>query len=173
LISRASADHLMQRRRTGPKILIAMALWVSFLLLFFSLVGPSSSPVHGSQQYNRARFGFTRPLPDSHVVDMVERHDLDLRAVRMWTSGLAGSYRSYQEPSVASLVENARSRAQSNFQKGFQGNLIRLERFLETHTRHDVVSQDKLATKARSLVNIRMLLKDAGAAVRRHSTDTA
>lgn len=147
--------HLLRLLKMGsPSKPIVALIATSFLLI-------GSTPAQGDGQAHRVNLGFSGLLSEHHLVSLLDEDDVSLNAVYMWADGLTGTYRSYRERNVLSFVQMARKNSLTHLESSLDNNNIRLRRFLANHTHEDILADQNLKRRSRSLASIRMLIKDA------------
>lgn len=138
---------------------------VSFLLFFsphFSHAQSGAPPTKEKlTPSSSANIGFDAVVSDAEVLVLLERHGVTPEAAYMWTSGLTGTHRAYAKKNSSTFLGDARTKTIESFEKGLEGNRLRLQRFVEQHTEQDVVASEDLQTQARSLLNSRASLTAA------------
>lgn len=72
-----------------------------------------------------------------------------------------GTHRTYEAKSAQSLIQEARAKTADSFANSLEGNLVRLQRFVEMHTEEEVVADEGLQQEARSLLNYRATFQAA------------
>jgi len=114
----------------------------------------------------RANIGFGATVSDDEILRLLQQYEVVPNAVYMWTSGLTGTCRFYDNKDVQTFLRDARAKAAETLEKSLQGNQLRLQRFVARHTEGEIAVDAELQTEARSLLNIRATLKTGLAAVK-------
>lgn len=134
------------------KYLLAATLTGGLVALLYAGVSKAEPPY-------RANIGFGTATTDADILKMMQRYGVEPQAVYMWTSGLAGTHRAYKTQDARIFLQEARDQTIDSFEKGLEGNLVRLRRFAKMHAEEEIVASDDLQSEVRSLLNIRSKLE--------------
>ncbi|MEW6105230.1 MAG: hypothetical protein AB1563_02560 [Bacillota bacterium] len=120
--------------------------------LLYTCIGQAQLSDPGQDQAN---IGFGRVVSDAEVLQFVQRHNVVLQAIFMWTAGFSGTHRAYEAKSAQALLQEARDKTVESFEKSLQNNPRAVGHFVRQHTEEEVLSDESLQTQARSLLNLR------------------
>lgn len=148
--------------KLGRKLKYLLAAALLGGLLYASV----TQAIAGSDEFDRANVGFGTTISDAQVLKLMELYEVAPQAVYMWTSGLTGTNRPDEPKTAETFLKDTRAKSIESFEKGLEGNVIRLQRFVETHTENEVAASEALQEEARSLLNIRSKLEAALKAAR-------
>ena len=104
-------------------------------------------------QPSRARIGFGSTINDAEIIKLLKRYPVSVNAVLLWSYGLGGSYRTFENVGTEEMVKNARTHFIASIKKSWSYAMQRIVDFTGSYTKEDVNNDEGLQTQARSLLN--------------------
>ena len=101
----------------------------------------------------RARIGFGSTINDAEIIKLLKRYPVSVKAVLLWSYGLGGSHRTFEDVGAEEMVKNARTHFIASIKKTLPSVRLRIEDFTGSHTEEEVNNDEGLQTEARSLLN--------------------
>jgi len=106
----------------------------------------------------KANIGFGRLLSDAEVLAWLEAHDVEPRAFFMRSpGGFNGAHRIFDDEgkSFEELLAEARAQTIQSFEESLDGNLVRMQHFVDQYSREEVETNVDLQEQARALLTHR------------------
>lgn len=104
----------------------------------------------------RTIVAFREAKSDAFVAGFVTQHDVRVEAVYLAKNGFSGAHRDAGlSAAPRSLVAAARTETIETFANVLRGNEVRLQKFVDSYSRTEIVASSELATRARSLLTLR------------------
>lgn len=146
-------------------VIITIMFTASTMIAIGTLEASNGNSVSSSQGASDTSFaaniGFGVVRSDEEILGVLNRHGAIPRAVFLWTYGLTGTHRTYEAKGADVFLAEMRAKTIETFESGLEGNRFRLQRFAETHTEEEVMSNEELQAEARSFLNLRASFENA------------
>lgn len=135
---------------------------IRHLLLILLAIGPA----HGQESRPLAQIGFDSIVNDSEVATLLSKHSVEPKAAFVWSYGLNGTFRTNQENTASSFLQQVRRDTETHLKKAHADSIRQLEGFRSRHSQLEVEEDSKLQVELRALLNYERQCRGALATAR-------